>query len=62
MNLENYHTAMNANAMLNIGNEGSLLQISRKLEESHLVYLQTDESPLKLQQRKKLEGKQNNFK
>lgn len=31
--------------------------ISMKLEQSHLVYLQTDESPLKLEKRQKLEGK-----
>ncbi|KAK0081629.1 hypothetical protein PV325_011851 [Microctonus aethiopoides] len=30
--------------------------ISMKLERSHLVYLQTDESPLKLEKRQKLEG------
>lgn len=34
-----------------------LQEISMKLEQSHLVYLQTDDSPLKLQQRHKLEGK-----
>lgn len=34
-----------------------LQEISIKLEQSHLVYLQTDDSPLKLQQRRKLEGK-----
>lgn len=33
-----------------------LQEISMKLEQSHLVYLQTDDSPLKLQQRHKLEG------
>ncbi|KAK1124343.1 hypothetical protein K0M31_006711 [Melipona bicolor] len=33
-----------------------LQEISIKLEQSHLVYLQTDDSPLKLQQRRKLEG------
>lgn len=33
-----------------------LQEISVKLEQSHLVYLQTDDSPLKLQQRHKLEG------
>lgn len=33
-----------------------LQDISIKLEQSHLVYLQTDDSPLKLQQRQKLEG------
>ncbi|KYN40724.1 Protein tamozhennic [Trachymyrmex septentrionalis] len=33
-----------------------LHEISMKLEQSHLVYLQTDDSPLKLQQRHKLEG------
>ncbi|XP_076545422.1 PUB and ZnF_RBZ domain-containing protein tamozhennic [Osmia lignaria lignaria] len=33
-----------------------LQEISTKLEQSHLVYLQTDDSPLKLQQRHKLEG------
>ncbi|OAD55707.1 Protein tamozhennic [Eufriesea mexicana] len=32
-----------------------LQEISMKLEQSHLVYLQTDDSPLKLQQRHKLE-------
>lgn len=34
-----------------------LQEISTKLEQSHLVYLQTDDSPLKLQQRHKLEGR-----
>lgn len=33
-----------------------LQEISMKLEHSHLAYLQTDDSPLKLQQRHKLEG------
>lgn len=33
-----------------------LHEISMKLEQSHLVYLQADDSPLKLQQRHKLEG------
>ncbi|XP_032670478.1 uncharacterized protein LOC116843812 isoform X2 [Odontomachus brunneus] len=33
-----------------------LQEISTKLEHSHLAYLQTDDSPLKLQQRHKLEG------
>ncbi|EZA61545.1 hypothetical protein DMN91_003443 [Ooceraea biroi] len=33
-----------------------LQEISMKLEQSHLAYLQTDDSPLKLQQRHKLEG------
>ena len=41
--------------LIDLGND-NLYEIGRKLEESHLVYLQTDESPLKLQQRKKLEG------
>lgn len=33
-----------------------LHEISMKLEQSHLAYLQTDDSPLKLDQRRKLEG------
>ncbi|KAK2577266.1 hypothetical protein KPH14_003404 [Odynerus spinipes] len=33
-----------------------LQEISMKLEQSHLAYLQTDDSPLKLDQRRKLEG------
>lgn len=33
-----------------------LQEISAKLEQSHLAYLQTDDSPLKLDQRRKLEG------
>ncbi|XP_024877467.1 uncharacterized protein LOC112458216 [Temnothorax curvispinosus] len=33
-----------------------LQEISMNVEQSHLVYLQTDDSPLKLQQRHKLEG------
>lgn len=33
-----------------------LQEVSMKLEQSHLVYLQTDDSPLKIQQRHKLEG------
>ncbi|XP_012275747.1 uncharacterized protein LOC105697209 [Orussus abietinus] len=33
-----------------------LQEISMRLEQSHLVYLQTDDCPLKLQQRHKLEG------
>lgn len=33
-----------------------LQEISMKVEQSHLVYLHTDDSPLKLQQRHKLEG------
>lgn len=38
-----------------------LQEISMKLEQSHLVYLQTDDSPLKLQQRHKLEGTTNHL-
>lgn len=40
-----------------IRSKDRLQEISIKLEQSHLVYLQTDDSPLKLQQRHKLEGK-----
>ncbi|XP_053986960.1 uncharacterized protein LOC128880666 [Hylaeus volcanicus] len=41
---------------LTIRSKDRLQEISMKLEQSHLVYLQTDDSPLKLQQRHKLEG------
>ncbi|XP_043258309.1 uncharacterized protein LOC122400749 [Colletes gigas] len=41
---------------LTIRGKDRLQEISMKLEQSHLVYLQTDDSPLKLQQRHKLEG------
>lgn len=40
-----------------IRSKDRLQEIGMKLEQSHLVYLQTDDSPLKLQQRHKLEGK-----
>lgn len=33
-----------------------LLEISKKLEERHLSYLQLEDTPLKLEQRQKLEG------
>ncbi|XP_014472168.1 PREDICTED: protein tamozhennic [Dinoponera quadriceps] len=39
-----------------IRSKDRLQEISMKLEHSHLAYLQTDDSPLKLQQRHKLEG------
>lgn len=39
-----------------IRSKDKLQEISIKLEQSHLAYLQTDDSPLKLQQRNKLEG------
>lgn len=39
-----------------IRSKDRLQELSMKLEQSHLVYLQTDDSPLKLQQRHKLEG------
>ncbi|KZC11753.1 PREDICTED: protein tamozhennic [Dufourea novaeangliae] len=41
---------------LTMRGKDKLQEISMKLEQSHLVYLQTDDSPLKLQQRHKLEG------
>ncbi|KAG7210768.1 hypothetical protein KM043_012262 [Ampulex compressa] len=41
---------------LMIRDKDRLQEIGMKLEQSHLVYLQTDDSPLKLQQRHKLEG------
>ncbi|XP_076292729.1 PUB and ZnF_RBZ domain-containing protein tamozhennic [Lasioglossum baleicum] len=44
-----------ANDLITRGKD-RLQEISMKLEQSHLVYLQTDDSPLKLQQRHKLEG------
>ncbi|XP_015610498.1 protein tamozhennic [Cephus cinctus] len=44
-------------AIVQMGKSRDRLQeLSMKLEQSHLVYLQTDDSPLKLQQRHKLEG------
>lgn len=39
-----------------IRSKDRLQEIGMKLEQSHLAYLQTDDSPLKLQQRHKLEG------
>ncbi|XP_043280750.1 uncharacterized protein tamo [Venturia canescens] len=39
-----------------MGGTDVLREISMRLEESHLTYLQLDESPLKLQARQKLEG------
>lgn len=45
-----------ANDLITRGKD-RLQEISMKLEQSHLVYLQTDDSPLKLQQRHKLEGR-----
>ncbi|XP_033336472.1 PUB and ZnF_RBZ domain-containing protein tamozhennic [Megalopta genalis] len=44
-----------ANDLITRGKD-RLQEISMKLEQSHLAYLQTDDSPLKLQQRHKLEG------
>lgn len=39
-----------------IRGKDKLQEISMKVVHSHLAYLQTDDSPLKLQQRHKLEG------
>lgn len=39
-----------------MGGTDVLREISMRLEESHLTYLQLDESPSKLQARQKLEG------
>ncbi|XP_033224310.1 uncharacterized protein LOC117177631 isoform X2 [Belonocnema kinseyi] len=44
-----------ANDPLKRSNE-RLSEISERLEQSHLVYLQTEDTPLKLEQRRKLEG------
>lgn len=44
-----------ANDLLKRSNE-RLSEISERLEQSHLVYLQTEDTPLKLEQRRKLEG------
>lgn len=44
-----------ANELTKRSNE-RFLEINRRLEESHWSYLQTEETPLKLEQRQKLEG------
>lgn len=38
-----------------------LLEIAKRLEERHLSYLQIEDTPLKLEQRQKLEGNFNYF-
>lgn len=42
-----------------IRSKDKLQEISIKLDQSHLVYLQMDASPEKLEQRRKVEGKEN---